>query len=82
MPGRRIVWHSVDDPHFDLDVGLDLEPVGPAITRATYHSAVQMHGRWRLLAPLVTMEGSAGVKRELQRLKANVEAAAAVGVTV
>ena len=80
VAGRRIVWRSVDDPRLDLEVGLDLEPVGATSTRATYHGAIQMRGRWRLLAPLVAMEGSAGLKRELQRLKANVEAAATMAV--
>ena len=80
VPGRRIVWRSIDDPRFEIEVGLDLEPVGATSTRATYHGAVQMRGRWRLLAPFVAMEGSAGLKRELQRLKANVEAAATMAV--
>ena len=79
VAGRRIVWRSVDDPRLDLEVGLDLEPVDATSTRATYHGAVQMHGRWRVLAPLVSMEGSAGLKRELQRLKSNVEATATMG---
>lgn len=79
---RRIVWRSVDDRRFDIEVGLDLEPVGAGSARATYHGAIRMRGRWRLLGPVVTMEGSAGVRRELQRLKANVEAApASVGAT-
>ena len=78
VPGRRIVWRSVDDPRLDLEVGLDLEPAGDASTRATYHGAVQLHGRWQLLAPLLAMEASAGLRRELQRLKASLETAPAV----
>jgi uncharacterized membrane protein len=80
VAGRRIVWRSVDDPRLELEVGLDLESVAATSTRATYHGAIQMRGRWRLLAPLVAMEGSAGVERELQRLKANVEASATTAV--
>ena len=80
VAGRRIVWRSVDDPRFEIEVGLDLESVDATSTRATYHGAIQMRGRWRLLAPLVAMEGSAGLKRELQRLKANVEDAANMAV--
>jgi uncharacterized protein YndB with AHSA1/START domain len=73
---RRLVWRAVDDPHFDVfEVGLTLEPAAGGATRATYHGAVGMRGRWRLLAPLIAMEGSAGVRRELARLKANVERA-------
>jgi uncharacterized membrane protein len=78
VPGRRIVWRSVDDPRLDLEVGLDLEPAGDASTRATYHGAVKLHGRWRLLTPLMAVEASAGLRRELQRLKASLETAPAV----
>jgi hypothetical protein len=42
---------------------------------------MQLRGRWRLLAPLMVMEGSAGVRRELERLKAKVEAAPAAAPT-
>jgi uncharacterized protein YndB with AHSA1/START domain len=72
-PARRLIWRSVRDPRMDLEVALDLEPAEPGGTRATYRSAVGLRGPWRLLAPLVAMEGSAGVRRELLRLKANVE---------
>ena len=47
------------------------------IRASEVHGAAQMHGRWRLLSPLVAMEGSAGVKRELAQLKARVEGAPA-----
>jgi uncharacterized membrane protein len=77
-PGRRLVWRSVDDPRVDLEVGLALEPIGPNATRAVYHGSVAMRGRWRLLAPLIAMEGSAGVRRELARLKTNVETTTAL----
>jgi uncharacterized membrane protein len=72
-PGRRIVWRSVGGAPFDLEVSLDLAPAGPASTRATYGAAIQPHGLWRLLSPLIAMEGKAGPERELQRLKQNVE---------
>lgn len=77
VPGRRIVWRGLGGAPFQLEVALDLEPVGPMSTRATYRATVQLHGLWRVLAPLVAMEGSAGVRRELQRLKKNVEMATA-----
>jgi uncharacterized protein YndB with AHSA1/START domain len=73
-PGRRLVWRAVNDPHFDFEVGLSLEPIAAGITRATYYGSVRMRGGWRLLAPMVAMEGTAGVRRELGRLTANVEA--------
>jgi hypothetical protein len=72
--GRRLVWRAID-PRFEWEVGLDLEPSGPTSVRARYVGAIQLHGRWRLLAPLVAMEGRAGIKRELAQLKARVEAA-------
>ena len=78
-PGRRIVWRAVDDPRLGVEVGLDLDPTGPATTRATYHGAIGLKGRWRLLTPLVAMEGPAGIRRELQRLKERVEAAGSGG---
>ena len=77
-PGRRIVWRSVDDAHVDLEMALELAPEGRAVTKATYHGTIQMKGVWRLLTPLVAMEGSSGIRKELQRLKEHVEAAPAV----
>lgn len=72
-PGRRIVWRSIAGAPFDLAVSLDLEPAGPASTHATYGADIQLHGLWRLLGPIVAMEGRAGPERELGRLKAQVE---------
>ena len=69
-PGRRIVWKAVDGAPFDLAVSLDLEPAGPTSTKATYGADIRLHGLWRLLGPMVAMEGKAGPERELQRLKA------------
>jgi uncharacterized membrane protein len=73
-PGRRIAWRSVGGAPFDLDVVLDLEAVGPASTKATYGADIRLHGRWRLLWPMLAMEAKAGPARELQRLKSQVEA--------
>ncbi len=78
--GRRLLWRS-RDARFDLEIGLDLEPSGPTSVRARYHGEAQMHGRWRLLAPLLAMEGAAGIKRELAQLKARVEEAPAAVAT-
>jgi uncharacterized membrane protein len=72
--GRRIVWRSVQGAPFDLVVTLHLEPAGSALTRATYRADVRLRGLWRLLTPIVAMEAKAGPARELQRLKAMVEA--------
>jgi uncharacterized protein YndB with AHSA1/START domain len=77
VPGRRIVWRAADDPHGAFEVGLDLDATGPTTTHARYHGGLRLRGRWRLLAPLVAMEGAAGVRRELGRLKENLERTAA-----
>ena len=74
-PGRRIAWRSVSGAPFDLEVALDLEPEGPASTKATYGADIRLHGLWRLLSPIVAMEANSGPARELQRLKTQVEAA-------
>ena len=63
---------------FDLTVTLDLEPIGPASTKASYGADIRLHGLWRLLSPMVAMEAKAGPARELSRLKAQVEAAPAM----
>jgi len=79
-PGRRIVWKAVAGAPFDLAVSLDLEPMGPTSTKATYGADIRIHGLWRLLGPIVAMEGKAGPERELGRLKAQVEGAPTMAV--
>lgn len=74
-PGRRLVWKSVAGAPFDLAVSLDLEPVGPTLANATYAAHIELQGLWRLIGPIVAMEGKAGPERELRRLKARVEEA-------
>jgi uncharacterized protein YndB with AHSA1/START domain len=81
-PGRRLAWRSISGAPFDLDVTLDLEPVDPGATKATYAADIRLHGAWRLLAPMVAMEASAGPARELGRLKMQVEAAPAMAAAV
>jgi hypothetical protein len=82
QPGRRIAWRSVSGAPFDLVVTLDLEPVGPTATKATYAADIRLHGLWRLLSPMVAMEANAGPARELQRLKTQVEAAAVLAPAI
>jgi uncharacterized protein YndB with AHSA1/START domain len=78
-PGRRILWRSVD-PRADMDFALELAADDRGATRATYSNAIQLRGRWRLLRPLLALEGAEALERELGRLKARVESAAAVGI--
>lgn len=79
-PGRRILWKAVAGAPFDLAVSLDLEPMGPTSTKAAYGADIRLHGLWRLLGPIVAMEGRAGPERELGRLKAQVESASSMAV--
>ena len=72
-PGRRIVWKAVDGAPFELEVALDLEPIEPTATKATYIADIGLRGRWRLLVPIVAMEGKAAPARELLRLKDHME---------
>jgi uncharacterized membrane protein len=74
-PGRRIVWRGLGGAPFQMEFFLELEPVGASSTLATYGATIQMRGLWRLLTPVVAMEGKAGPARELQRLKERMEAA-------
>lgn len=78
VPGRRIVWKAVGGGPFDLEVALDLDAVGPTSTKATYGADIRLHGLWRLLSPMVAVEARSGPARELQQLKARVEAARAM----
>ena len=77
-PGRRIAWRSVSGAPFDLTVSLDLEPMGPASTKAIYGADIQTA---RPLAAAVADgrdggQGRAGART--QRLKTQVEAAPAM----
>jgi len=78
-PGRRLQWRSTD-PRFDVVVTLDLEPLGPAASRARYAAAISMRGVWRLLSPLISLEGETSLRAELERLKSRVESGAPVAV--
>ena len=73
VPGRRIAWRG-DDPRFDMEYVLDLEPLPDRTTQATWRAAIGLRGAWRLLTPMLGMEGAASLRRELGSLKANLEA--------
>lgn len=75
-PARRITWRTVDDRRFVIEVGLELEPAEPGRTHARYTSDIRLLGRWRTLTPLMSLEGPAGVRRELGLLKSRMEAPA------
>jgi uncharacterized protein YndB with AHSA1/START domain len=73
VPGQRIVWKAIDGAPFDLAVSLDLAPVTGEWTKATYAADIRLHGPWRVLAPMVAIDGKSGSERELRRLKARFE---------
>jgi hypothetical protein len=73
VPARRLAWRTIGKPGLNLEVALDLDAIDAASTRATYRSTVDLHGRWRLIAPLIAMEGPGGVKREVRLLKERIE---------
>ena len=74
VPDRRIKWSGGRGAPFDLAVTLDLDPVAPNTTSATYTADLTLHGLWRLLSPIVASELKTGPERELRRLKDRVEA--------
>jgi uncharacterized membrane protein len=82
VSGRRIAWRSISGAPFDIRISLALDVVGPTTTRATYGAAIQPHGLWRLLSPLLAAEGKAGPERELRRLKENLERPAATVASI
>jgi hypothetical protein len=78
VPARRLAWRAIGKPSLDYVVALELDPIDADSTRATYRGTVGLRGRWRLLAPLLAMEGPGGVKRELGLLKDRIERPPAV----
>ncbi len=72
-PGKRITWRTGADAPLTGDLTLDLEPLGPASTRATYAGRFEPNGLLRWLAPIMSAEMKRGPAAELARLKAAVE---------
>lgn len=72
-PGRRISWRPGPGSPFTGDLTLELEPLGPSSTRATYGGSFSMRGWLRLLEPLLAGEARSGQAAELRKLKQAVE---------
>lgn len=72
-PGRRIVWRAGANSPFSGDLALELEPLGPTSTRATYGGTFTGRGLLRWLEPLLAGEIRQGPAKELLRLKEQVE---------
>lgn len=72
-PGRKIAWRPGKGSPFSGDLILDLEPLGPSQTRATYGGSFALRGVLRLVEPLFAGEAKQGMAKELQQLKDAVE---------
>lgn len=72
-PGRHIAWRIAGGMPLVGEARLDLEPVGPECTRATWSGAFRMTGLWQLLEPMMAGEIRAGEAAELERLKGVLE---------
>jgi uncharacterized protein YndB with AHSA1/START domain len=72
-PGRRIVWRAGGAAPFTGDLTLDLEPIGPMLTKAVYGGQFAFRGLLRFLEPLMAGEARQGPEKELRQLKAAVE---------
>ncbi|MEO8631904.1 MAG: SRPBCC family protein [Chloroflexota bacterium] len=73
-PGRRITWRPGAGSPFTGDLTLELEPLGPEQTRATYGGSFRLRGVLRFVESLFAGEAKQGMAKELHRLKAAVEA--------
>jgi hypothetical protein len=74
--GRRFAWTTVGKGPISWDGEYRLEPAGPSGTRLSQQGTLQFHGLWRLLGPFVGAEIRRNEIKELEKLKALVEAAA------
>jgi uncharacterized membrane protein len=72
-PGQRVTWRVLRGGPFTGEITLELEPLEPGRTRASYSGRIEMKGMWRLLEPLIAREVIADQARELVRLKTLAE---------
>jgi uncharacterized protein YndB with AHSA1/START domain len=73
-PNRRMAWKSFSGP-IDWQGEYVLEPSDDG-TRLSQSGTLTFHGFWRLLEPFAGREISSGEVKELEKLKAVVEASA------
>jgi hypothetical protein len=72
--GRLLSWKTVSGP-IDWTGAYRLVPAGASATQISQQGAMRFTGLWRLLEPLVGAEIKGGELKELEKLKAVVEAA-------
>ena len=70
---RRMAWKTYSGP-IDWTGEYVLEPDGAAGTKLSQRGTLKFGGVWRLMEPVVGGEISEGEKKELEKLKAVVEA--------
>ena len=75
-PGRKMVFQSRNAKAMQFDVTFLVEPRSPGAAQVTVSSSTRLGGALRLLEPLFAGEIKNASKKELQKLKAAVEAAA------
>ena len=73
VPAERIAWRMAGSGPFSGEVSLDLESLGPDVTRTTWSGAIGLTGWWRLLEPLMAGDVASGEAAELRRLKERLE---------
>jgi uncharacterized protein YndB with AHSA1/START domain len=73
-PDRLVTWRTVSNGSVQWQGQYALEPSGPG-SRLTQDGTLQFRGLWRLLEPIAGAEIRNGEIKELERLKAVVEAA-------
>ena len=74
-PGRPIAWRVTGGMPMGGEVRLELEPLGPQHTRASWSGAFGLKGIWRIAEPFMAGEIRAGEAAELMRLKQALESA-------
>jgi uncharacterized membrane protein len=75
VAGRRVAWRFAGST-MTGEARLDLAPLGPDRTKATWSGSMALRGWRRILEPLMAAEARSGEAAELRRLKERLETAA------
>jgi len=74
-PERLVAWRTISNSPIRWHGEYRLSPDGAAATSLSQSGTLTFHGLWRLLEPIAGAEIRQGEIKELERLKAVVEAA-------